>query len=60
MLLVKGGTIVNADRMFRADVLVADEKIVQVRRRRVDRPRLTHCPPLDCRVHRASQGVPRH
>ncbi len=31
MLLIKGGTVVNADRMFKADVLVANEKIVQVR-----------------------------
>lgn len=30
MLLVKGGTVVNADRSFKADVLIADEKIVRV------------------------------
>lgn len=30
MLLVKGGTICNADVMFKADVLIANEKIVQI------------------------------
>ena len=30
MLLVKGGTICNADATFKADVLIANEKIVQI------------------------------
>jgi formylmethanofuran dehydrogenase subunit A len=30
MLLVKNGTICNADAMFKADVLIANEKIVQI------------------------------
>ena len=29
-VLVRGGTVVNADRSFRADVLCADGKIVAV------------------------------